>query len=277
MKNKYSKTDYSKSSLPRKRKEQFLDCFKMNYQLLLKSGLILLLFFLPMLVYSFLADYYYASLMSVSKEEVAATKMLYLNFFGLGLVLFSLVAMIGVTGIVRIFRNLIWGEGIYFKDDLKEAIKENYGKNALSGGITAIFFLLAFFVYSLFPETIVAYAALFLFALIFLPIYFWMVLLNNSYDSTFFQLIKNGFFFYIKTLGFSLLGAIVTLLPVFLIFLPLTLGYVKYIILLLYFTFLFPILLLVIVLYSTSVFDKYINKDHYPNYFLRGLNADDIE
>ena len=274
MKNKFSKIDYSKASLPRKRREQFLDCFKMNYPLILKCGLILLAFFLPLLIFSFLADYYYASLMSVSKEEIAATKMLYYNLFGVGVVIFSMVAMIGVSAVIHIFRNLIWGEGIFFKDDFKDGIKFNYGKNVLLGFITSIFFLLALFLYSLFPETIISYAALVLFALIFLPIYFWIIYLNNTYQSTVWQLIKNGFYFYIKTIGWSILMTAITLIPVFLVFIPMTLIYLKYIILLLYFAFVFPILLLVMNLYSASIFDKYINKDHYPDYFYRGLNVD---
>lgn len=272
MKNKYSKVDYSKASLPRTRREQFLDCFKMNYPLILKAGLIILVSFLPMLIFSFLADYYYASLMSVSKEAVAATKMVYYNLFGVGIILFSMVAMIGISGVLHVFRNLIWGEGIYFKEDMKDGIKENYWRNVLHGLVCSIFFVLAFFLYSIFPETIIAYAALFLFALIFLPIYFWIIYLNNTYQSTFWQLIKNGFYFYIKTIGWSILMVVITLIPVFVIFIPMTLIYLKYIILLLYFAFVFPSLLLMINLYTTSIFDKYINKDNYSDFYKRGLN-----
>ena len=87
-----------------------------------------------------------------------------------------------------------------------------------------------------------------------------------------FCLLRNGLFFYIKTIGWSLIGTIMLVLPVGLLFVPLMLVWVKYIVLVLFVIFVFPIIFLVMVLYSTSKFDVYINQDNYPDYFMRGLN-----
>ena len=217
--------------LPRTRKAQFGDCFKMNYIVLLKSGLLLLIFFMPLIAFSFFMDFYYVSLLENSVEEVEQTKMIFHYFFNVGLIILSLIALIGVTGVIRVLRNLIWGEGMYFKSDFILGIRQNVGKNIAFAGIFSIFYALAYFVYSIFPETLISYFGLFMFALIFLPTYFWIILLNNTYNSKWSGLLKNGLFFYIKTIGWSLLFAVITISPVWLIFVPMALLWVKYIVL----------------------------------------------
>ena len=272
MAKKVSKIDYSKAMLPRTRKAQFGDCFKMNYSLILKCGLMLLLFFTPLMAFSFFMDIYYGPLMEAATEEVAQTKLIYHYIYNGGLILFSLIAIIGVTGVIRVLRNLIWGEGIFFREDFFHGIKQNIGKNLIFALIFGFFYALAYFVSSLFPETIISYLPLLIFALIFLPIYFWIILLNNIYDSKWTGLLRNGLFFYIKTIGWSLLEMVMLLLPVGLLFIPLVLVWVKYIVLVLFVIFVYPIILLIMVLYSTSKFDAYINQDNYPDYYMRGLN-----
>lgn len=272
MKRKASEFDYQRASLPRTRRVQFLDCFKMNYRLILKCGLMLLLFFSPMILFSLFADLYYVSLMSQSTEEIEQTQLLYNYLLNAGLIICSIVAIIGITGVIYILRNFIWGEGIYFKSDFSIGIKQNYGKNAIFAGIFSIFYALSYFIYSLFPDAIVSLLPIIMFALIFLPIYFWVILLNNLYQSKWPGLLRNGLYFYIKTIGWSLLEILMPLSLLGLLFIPFELVWLKYIILIAFIVFAFPIILLIMVLYSTSVFDKAINKDNYPDYYLRGLN-----
>lgn len=274
MKKKVSKIDYSKAMLPRTRKAQFGDCFKMNYILILKCGLMLLLFFAPVIAYGFFMDFYYVSLMQHSTEEVEQTKMIFNYLLNGGILLFSLIAVIGITGVIQVLRNLIWGEGIYFGSDFAIGIRRNAGKNVLFAFIFSLFYALAYFVYSLFPETLISLFGLIIFALILLPIYLWIVLLNNTYDSKWTGLVRNGLFFYVKTIGWSILGVVMVLLPIGLVFIPFTLVWLKYILLVLFVVFVYPIVILIMVLYSTSKFDAYINKDNYSNYYLRGLNHD---
>lgn len=274
MKRKASQFDYQRASLPRTRKVQFLDCFKMNYRLILKCGLMLLIFFAPMILFSVFADLYYVSLMSQSKEEIEQTQLLYNYLLNVGLILLSLVAIIGITGVIHVLRNFIWGEGIYFRDDFLTGIKQNYGKNVIFATTFAIFYALSYFIYSLFPDAIVSLLPIIMFALIFLPVFFWIILLNNLYSSKWTGLLRNGFYFYIKTIGWSLLGILMPLTLLGLLFIPFELIWLKYIILIAFIVFAFPIILLIMVLYSTSVFDNAINKDNYPDYYLRGLNHD---
>ena len=273
MRKTFSKVDYSKAMLPRTRKAQFGDCFKMNYVVILKCGLMLLLFFSPLIAFSLFADIFYVSLIENSTEAVEETKLLFHYLFNVGLILMSLFAVIGITGVARILRNLIWGEGIFFKDDFNQGVKQNAGKNIAFAAIFSLFYALSYFIYSLIPDSIISYLPILIFLLIFLPIYFWIVFLNNTYESKFFQLLKNGFYFYVKTIGWSILGVIMTIVLIALIFIPFNLIYIKYIVLVLFIIFLYPIIILIMTLYTTSKFDDYINKDNYLDYYHRGLNA----
>lgn len=274
MKKKVSQIDYSKAMLPRTRKAQFGDCFKMNYSVLLKCGLMLLVFFTPLVGFSFFMDFYYVSLMSHTAEEVKQTILVYKWILNGGLILTSYIALLGFSGVIHVLRNLIWGEGIFFKEDFAEGIKQNAGKNTLFAVIFSIFYAGAYVVYSLFPTLIVSWFGLILFALVFLPIYFWIMFLNNTYDSKFGQLLKNSLFFYARTIGWSLVGILMPLVLLGLYFIPFYLVWLKYIILVLFIVFVFPIIVLIMNLYATSRFDVYINKENYPDYFMRGLNHD---
>ena len=219
-------------------------------------------------------DFYYVSLMSHSTEEVKQTILIYNWIYQGGLILTSYIAILGLSGVIHVLRNLIWGEGIFFKEDFGEGIKNNAGKDIIFAVIFSLFYAAAYVVYSLFPSTIISWFGLFLFALVFLPIYFWIMFLNNTYDSKFGQLLKNGLFFYIRTIGWTLLGILMPLSLVALYFIQFYLVWLKYILLVLIIIFVYPIIILIMTLYTTSKFDVYINKDNYKDYYLRGLNHD---
>lgn len=274
MKKRVSKIDYSKASLPRTRKAQFLDCFKMNYLLILKCGLMLLLFFSPLIGFAIFADFFCVSLMANATQEIEQTQLTYEYLLNIGLILFSLVALVGITGVIHVLRSFIWGEGVFFGSDFARGVKQNGGKNIVFALIFSVFYALAFFVFSLFPDAIVSFLPIAIFALIFLPIYFWIILLNNVYDSKWTGLVRNGLFFYVRTIGWSILGILMLISLVGLLFIPFALLWLKYIILIMYVIFVLPIALLIMVLFTTAKFDEYINKDNYPDYYLRGLNHD---
>ena len=274
MRKKVSKIDYAKASLPRYRRVQFLDCFKMNYLLIFKCGLMLLLFFVPLIGFAFFADFYYVSLMSNATQEIEQTQLVYDYLLNIGLILFSFVALIGITGVIYVLRNFIWGEGVFFGSDFARGIKQNAGKNIAFAAIFSLFYALAFFIFSLLPDSIISLLPIAIFAFIFLPVYFWIILLNNFYNSKWTGLLRNGLFFYVRNIGWSLLGALMLVGLVPLILVPFEFIWIKYAVLIIYVVFLLPIVLLVMVLYSTSRFDEFINKENYPDYYLRGLNHD---
>ena len=274
MKLKASRIDYSKAMLPRSRKEQLGDCFKMSYLVIFKCGLLLFLFFLPLIGYCVFMDFFYISLMNQITEDVEQTKTLFFYIYYFGIFLLTLPVIISIGGITHILRNLIWGEGIFFMKDFGTGIKQNISKNIIFGLIGGLMFSLAYFVHSIFDVLFISYLPLVIFALVFLPIYFWIIYLNNTYASKWTVLVKNGFFFYAKTIGWSLLGILMPLSLITLLFVPFSLIWLKYIILALFIVFVFPIIFLIMTLYTTSRFDQYINQEHYPDYYLKGLKHD---
>ncbi len=272
MKAKTSKIDYSKAMLPRSRREQLGDCFKMSYPVLLKCGLLLLLFFLPLLAYSLFMDFYYLTLMDQASEEIEQTRLIFYYILTGGIVLLCLPVIIAISGISHVLRNLIWGEGIYLGSDFKAGIRQNAPKNLVFGLIVGLLFAISYFVATFFTNSLIIFFPLIIFLIVFFPVYFWMMFLNNTYSSKWTVLIKNSFFFYIKTIGWSLVGILMPLVLVLLIFVPFSFIWLKYIFLVLFIVFVFPIILLIMTLYTTAKFDEYINIEHYPDYYLKGLN-----
>lgn len=272
MKVKASRIDYSKAMLPRTRKAQLGDCFKMNYGVILKCGLMLLLFFIPLLAFCLYMDFFYISLMENSVEDIEQTKNLFFYILYGGIVLLSLPVILAISGITHVLRNLIWGEGIYFRSDFFAGIRQNAPKNIVFGLITGLIFLISYFIHSLFDIPVITYFPLGVFALIFFPVYFWMIFLNNTYSSKWLELIKNGFFFYIKNIGWSLLGILMPLSLIALMMIPFSYIWLKYIFLTLFVVFVFPIIFLIMTLFTTAKFDQCINKEYYPDYYLKGLN-----
>ena len=274
MKLKASKVEYSKAMLPRTRKVQFLDCFKMNYALLLKCGLLLFLFALPLISFCLFMDFYYVSILEHATEAIKQTKLVFSFIFNIGVLLLLSLVVVALSGILHILRNFIWQEGIFFHIDFWAGVKENAGKNLLFYLICAILYLISFFIYRVFRVSIISLTPLLMFALIVFPIFLWILFINNTYKSSFGSLLRNGTFFYVKSIGWSLLTSVVCLLPAALLFMPFYLLWVKYIITVLLFIFVLPIVLLTLTLYSTSKFDDFINKENYPDHYLKGLNHD---
>ena len=274
MKPKVSKIDYSKAMLPRTRRAQFLDCFKMNYVLILKCGLMLFLFALPLIAFCFFMDFYYVSILEHATEAIDETKLIFSYLYNLGIVILSLPVVIGASGVIHIMRNFIWQEGIFFRLDFGTGIKENIGKNLVFYLICGLFYLASYFIYSTFGVPVISFVPLIMFVLIIFPIFLWVLFLNNTYKSTFGALLRNGTFFYVKGIGWSILTSVLCLLPVTLIFMPFYLVWLKYLIVVLLFVFILPIIVLIMSLYSISKFDEYINKENYEDYYLKGLNHD---
>lgn len=280
MKQTVNKIDYSKAMLPRTRKEQFKDCFRMNYLTILKCGLFLLLFFIPLLVATLFMDFYYMSILNelankgAGQVEIEQTRNMFFWIYNSGIVVLTLPVIVAISGITHVLRNLIWGEGIFFLSDFGKGIKANSPKNLIFGFIAGVIFFASYFVSTLFNFLFVAYIPLIMFAVVFFPVYFWMVFINNTYSSKWTGLVRNGFYFYIKNAGWSILGILMPLSLATLVFMPLSLIWLKYIILVLFIVFVFPIIFLIMTLYTTSKFDESINQEYYRDFYLKGLNHD---
>ena len=270
---KYSKTDFKYSSLPTTRKALFFDLFRNQYKVILKCGFVLLMFSLPFMVFSIVMDFVKLGIyQNVNEEELSGVLMLWSLTFNIGFIVLMFVLLIAISGLMRVIRQLVWSEGVDFWYDFKIGVKQNYPHFALSTGIILTFYLISYLMLIFFGFSLLGLSPMVLFIVFFIGIYIWYILLANLYDSNFKEFTKNGLFFYIKTLGWSILFMIALALPLMLNLIG-NINFIslKYLIFVIVMIFYYPVIFTIMELYSLDKFDKYINIENYKDYYRKGL------
>lgn len=277
---KYASHDFQYSSLPTTRKEAFKDVYRNNFRTIFSSGAMLLLFALPLIIFSIVMDIgrLGMTLEFYSEEELYDILLLWDIIANVGVIILFFVFLVGFAGVFRIIRQLIWQEGISFWHDFKKGIKENYPIMALLTGITVIIYLATYFVQLFFLQFLIGLTLIFIFLFVFVSIYLWTLFMSSVYQTKLSVYLKNGFFFASRTIGWTFLYVILIAIPFlsyylyFLSFCGMLLFVVlKYAIFIAMLLFYYPMMLIVGSLYANSNFDKYINQENYPEYYRKGL------
>ena len=279
--------EYARSTLPTNRWQLFWDIFKGNFGKIVKSNLLILIFFVPMIIvialgymlgetnsiiYPFGANLtigYPASpdIQGLSEMLALQTDMMTL----LGVVLASFIAAIGLSGGMYVVRNMVWTEGIFVANDFWRGVKLNY-KNALQ---TALFFTVVLLlgltmvnsaelslaspslekwqrtwmtVSIVFSYTLIGFAAM---------MSFWMIALGVNYEQKFLTLFKNSALIAIGSFPQTLFFGVIALLPFALLLIPNTFFIMVAITVLILFGFTWA--LLVWLDFAQWLFDRYIN------------------
>lgn len=266
--------DYTNYDLPKTRKEVFTQRYKEHFPLLLRLGIFILLFLLPMLLITLMCDVYIISTMEALGELTADTKAaVYYTanvIFGLMQVLaFTLFAVL-FSGIVQILRQLLWDEPVFFSDDFKKGLKSNGFRYGVTGAILA---LIAY--YSNLLDGSAVTASLFgLVPITVLPVAIWMSLYGIYYKLGILPSIKTAVMLYLKTLPVTLLLLICTVAPFWLVkFISVML--IKYLVYIVLAVFYVVPLTMCWILYASHIFDKYINKEHYPTMYRKGMKKEE--
>lgn len=280
MKNKYSQNDYSNVAMPLNRKAQFFDIFKHYWRTYLLIGIIFLVFGIPLILTIIFKNYSVIQVASSSASDAAKKEMMFLQltiFSAIKIPCYVLLA-IPLAGCQLINREICFGNALLFKDDFLKGIKQNglryivYALIAFSCSFLAkfSFILKAYSTANWMPIILIGI----MFGIIFLviiPLFSMMVSIDSIYSLKFYQSMFNAFGFMIKKYWMLLLFA----LPVFslfaLLFIQANFIYITLAITLLILGFLLPIYTLVYHEYSLSLFDKYLNKEHYPEIYQKGL------
>lgn len=283
---KVAKNDFTGDNLPHSRRDVFRDVLKNRWKDLLKLGALLLLFSLPLLVFGAVGEINAANIYAEYKNgaisaetcasEVAASNGAFALIKIIGYIIFS----VGIAGSARVLRQIIWDEPLFFSEDFRDGIKIYGGQFALAMFLyglcsyTAVFFSSA-------ANGILYAIALGLGVFILLPAMFFWLSERTVYANKIGENIRNGFMFYVRTL-FKSIGMLL------LAFLPFILEYVleffglynfifKYSYLLIC-TFLFlPLGIMLWLLYTYSVFDKYINAELFPEILHKGFYPSETE
>lgn len=285
---KYSKSDYLSSSLPKNRKSQFKDIFSTDFGTYFKIGLILLVFALPFLTLVIFGPYYldYRRQLLVSNgasEEVIKDSLLIVNYvISLLKVLSLMIFSIGLSGVGRINREISFSNGVIFFKDYFKGVKQNFKTYML---ISFIMGILLFFI-ELTTTTLlesasievtyllagVMYGVLFL---VLLPTNMLILSSSTIYNLKFVHAFLNCVRFVLKNIFVCILFA---LLPIGLYYIQLiNLFYIQASIYVLVILLIVPLFTEAWHLYALSRFDLYINKDNYPEIYLKGLYIENSE
>ena len=271
----FSNPDYQYSSLPTTRKEAFKDVYRHNFKTILSSGLMLLLFATPLLVFLFIMDLGKLGMTPdrFSEEELRGVLFLWDIIVNSGAVILLYVVLIGLMGLMRVLKLLVWQEGIDFFHDFKVGVKENFKHFSLLYLIFAILFALTYSVYIFVLNFLVGIWLMVLYIIVFVSIGIWALFVVNVYQCSLWNYLKNAVFFFSKSLLLSIPFVILLVLPFFFVFIPLSIVTfsIKYPVILVMAIFYYPFLIIVGFLYSFNKFDEFINKENYPEIYRKGL------
>lgn len=278
---KFNKNDYDMSLLPNTRRSQFKDIITHNFRTIFLMGAWLLIFFLPILVFEssiniFLYTYIEQNTTTLTPEEMKSFEFLITVIRESALVAGYMIFSIGVAGALRLTRNLVYGEVIFFKNDFIEGIKK-YWKLCLLSAFTFAFFKGATNVLSYVVRSFTEYNHLYIlsgfaigfFYAVIVPVIYFYISIYITYDVTFKKCLGLALRFYISNLLVALAFSAFLFALTFIWYIGILL--VVDIILIVLMLFASPIYILLWHLYATSKFDKYINKNQFPEVYRKGL------
>ena len=269
-------SDITKNELPKNRTEVFFDCIKLRPLVFFKTGIIVFLGFMPFLIIDFLREAtvikVFAAVSDGALAAENAERMIrsYMTLFSLFDILSFIIAGVMLAGATRVISRLVWSEGVFFMQDLADGVRSNglfFAVIGLIAGLFTFLFTAAQGAGEFYDKALVAikYAA----AILFAPIAIFALMETVIYKLGAFAKIKNAAVLYLKTLPTTLLMLAAIVAPYYLCYIGNML--VRYVALSVFLLFFAPMLLAGAFLYSSYVFDKFINKDHFPELYDRGV------
>lgn len=268
-KTKCAAEDYTAFNLPDTRKEVFAMRYKEHFSLIFRLGLLILLFILPIVFITIARDVYIISAASSGQADEVKVEAYYAGHVVYGLIqvpAFTLFCAL-FSGVVQILRQLIWDEPVFFWDDFKSGLKSNGVRYGVAGFIIAVLNC----VLSPLSGSVMTSVLYDIFVVFILPLAIWLSLHGIYYKLGIAASVKNAFIFYIKTLPVTFLLLVLTVVPFWLVTNLMSPSIVKYATIIALTAFYVIPLTMCWMLYASSIFDKYINKEHYPEFYRRGM------
>lgn len=226
---KIAQNDYTKNMLPHNRREVFFDVVKLHWKKLLLLGLILVLFYLPLLLSTVTGDIYvsnlYQSLEDADDAQRLSAGQALANLDvlkSLVNILFLGVFAVAFAGMLRVLRQYAWEENIHLSTDFGKGIRDNYLQTAAVFVLSGIVYALCLTVYYTAPSyTTALLSALSLLPigislLVILPILMIALAMIPVYSNRLWVTLKNAFFIYTR----CLLKVLLAMLCCLMIWLP---------------------------------------------------------
>lgn len=280
-------TDYTPQMLPQNRRQVFFDVIKLHFWDLIKLGLVLLLFSLPLHLAAIGEDMITGSIfVQVQNATAEQQQGGYLTVLAVKVLRAAVSTVltpfftVGLAGTLRVLRQYGWGENVFLATDFVKGVRQNWKQ------ITGLQFLLGLvYTLSLLAQQLsyigtgvivwTLHIPMAIFMLVILPVSGYAMAGIPVYSTGFMSQILAGLQMYIKNLPATLLAAFCTMA----IYLPLLISnlYV-HIFGRIIATLLTPIALLGWCLFCYNKQDKYINPDQHPELIGKGtLAAMEIE
>lgn len=273
-KRKCTKRDFTEADLPATHGKMFFDCYREQFSLIIRIGLVCLLLFSPIIIVWLMRDAYLSGVLDSLKEQTAENiEAVYLTVntvFGLIEFLAFTLFFTLFSGAAQIIRQLCWGEPVFFFDDFKKGIRENAAGFAIVGSVISLLrYLIGMMIGSAYYYLLVG-----IFSALFVPLGIWILLQKLYYSLRWRQVIKNAVLYLINTFPVTVLLLICTVLPFLLVISFVRLLILKYLLLLLLAVLYVVPMVMVWVLYACHTFDIWLNKKYHPEIYRKGLRPD---
>lgn len=271
---KIRETNYQQSERPLNRRSQFFDIFRHRFVEVLKISILQAVFNLPLIATMVLFWVF-----MLASRNLNALMTIFL-FSSLGLFVSMISTFVGMTGGFYCYKKIIYAEGEFASSTFFTGLLSEWKKGFLVGVIAGLSVAAAvigsfFFYYylSAYNSAVAGFgiAIMVIQALVVIIICYYSIAQLVVYNNTFKAVLKNSFIFALMRFQYNL--PIFIIHPGILIALFVIMQLTMYIGVVLLFLFVgFGHLMWM--LNSISAFDKYINKENYPDYYRKGLRKE---
>lgn len=271
--------EYTVAMLPHDRKQAFWDVMKLQGWKLVKLGLLLLLFALPIHLLALSEPILIVQLQgqSLTQQEVAVMAMQLRNLRSLINIPLLMIFSVGFAGACHVVRQLAWGEPVAFGYDFKKGIRQNWKQMLILAAVVGVVQWLCVYCTGLSSADDGSFASYMVYlpmvaaVLLGIPIGAYMTACIPVYTNTFGQNIRLGLVLFLKAPA-KTLGALACTGLVFISFVA-PYFYLNLVGRLLV-SVLIPVLMLAWFLYSYNKLDKYVNPRFFPELVGRGIVTD---
>ncbi len=280
-KEKIRKDDYSQRERPKTRSKQFLDIFKHRFLELLKLSLLQTVFNLPLLITIF---FFWVLLGQASgTSDPQGSMMMIFLIQGASFLVSLPISFVGLTGSFYALKKLVYAEGEFASSSFFYGLKEEWKKGLALGiiaGLSAGIAMIGIYFFLLAPYDIVTWVKGFGIAVVIIQLI--VVLMISYYSVAQVVVYKNKLRFILKNsflmvlMRFPINLGLLILYPGGFIALVCIMPYTMYA----------GLVLMIIsaafghlvwILNAIGAFDKFINKEQFPDYYRKGLSEETKE
>ncbi len=270
-------TDYEQRERPKTRAKQFFDIFRHRFLELLKLSLLQAVFSLPLLATIFL----FWMLLANSHTEQAVMMVFLIQ--GASSLITLPIAFVGLTGSFYALKKLAYAEGEFASSSFFIGMKEEWVKGLLLGliaGLSVDIAIIGAYFFILSPYELIPWVKGFGIAIIVVQLIVVLITCYYSiaqvvvYTNKLRLMIRNSLL--MNLMRFPINLGLLILYPGAFIALICIIPYTMYVgIGLMIFTSVFGHL--VWMMNAMSAFDKYINKENFPDYYRKGLYKEETK